>query len=115
MKIINKTTDTVIALKGKMADTFFSRLMGLMNRAALFPEEALVITRCQSIHMFFMRFPIDVVFVDKRNCVVGVVERIQPFQLSPVFFKSSYVIELPEGAIARKKISIGDIIESRNE
>ena len=115
MKVFNKTTGTVIALKGKVADTFLSRLTGLINRASLLQEETLIITRCQSIHMFFMRFSIDVVFVNKKNCVVGLVERIKPFKLSPIFFNASYAIELPEGKIAEKKITIGDIVELRNE
>ncbi len=60
--------------------------------------------------MFFMRFAIDAVFVDKNNSVVGLVKNIKPFQLSRIFLKSSYVIELASGIIEEKKIEIGDII-----
>ena len=113
VKIINKTQNTVIATNVNMADTFFSRMIGLLNRRELSSDEALVITRCQSIHMFFMRFAIDAIFVNDENRVVGLVENIKPFQLSPIFFKASYVIEMCEGAIARTKIAMGDWIEVR--
>lgn len=86
------------------------RMLGLLNRSSLTPAEALIITRCQSIHMFFMRFPIDVVFVDQNDCVVGLVQDIKPNRLSPVFFRASYVIEGAVGMIERSKTDIGDFI-----
>lgn len=115
MKVFNVTKNTVIAQKAKMADTFLSRMVGLLNRESISPEEALIITRCQSIHMFFMRFSIDVIFVDKNDVVVGLIERIRPFQLSPIFFRSSYVIEMAEGSISRVKVSLGDKLVLKGE
>ena len=109
--ILNKTRNTIIAQKGEIARTFFSRMTGLLNRSALLSGEALIITRCQSIHMFFMRFPIDAIFVDKHNCVTGLVPNLKPFQLSPIFFRSKYVIETPQGTIVQTKTSFGDKIE----
>ena len=94
-----------------MADTFFSRMTGLLNRKSLKKDEALVITKCQSIHMLFMRFTIDAIFVDKNNCVVGLVKAIKPFQLSPIFFKASYVIEAPAGIIVQTETDLGDKIK----
>ena len=109
--ILNTTKNTVIAQKGTVANTFLSRMVGLLNKKSLLLDEALIITKCQSIHMFFMRFSIDVIFVDKNNYVVGLVERIKPFRLSPIFFRSNYSIEIPEGKIVQTKTSIGDKIE----
>jgi uncharacterized protein len=114
LKILNKTKNTVIAHKGTIADTFFSRLVGLLNRSSLSPKEALIITRCNSIHMFFMRFSIDVIFINKEDCVVGLVEGIKPFHLSPIYFKSTYAIELAEGIITQSQTSLGDEIEIIN-
>ena len=108
MKIINKTKNTVVAQKARIADTFLSRLVGLLNKSSISPEEALVIARCQSIHMFFMRFAIDAIFVNTENKVVGLVEGIGPFKLSPIFLKASYVIELSVGTITRTQTSLGD-------
>ena len=94
-----------------VADTFFSRLVGLLNRKSFNPGEALIIRRCRSIHMFFMGFAIDVVFVDRNNRVVGFVEGIKPFCLSPIFFRASYAIELPEGTVKTSKTTAGDQIQ----
>ncbi|MBF0523290.1 MAG: DUF192 domain-containing protein [Candidatus Omnitrophica bacterium] len=111
MKIFNKTRGTIIAAYGDMADTPLSRMTGLLNRTSLAKDSGLVITACQSIHMFFMKFAIDAIFVDKNNVVVGLVHNIKPFQLSPIFFKASYVIEVPVQTIAQTKTAVGDEID----
>jgi hypothetical protein len=64
--------------------------------------------------MFFMRFAIDVIFVDKKNSVVGLVKHIKPFRLSPLFFRASYAIETPVGVIVQTKTALGDKIELNN-
>ena len=110
MRIINQTKNTTIAQKAEIADTAISRLVGLLNRSSLDADEALVITQCRSIHMFFMSFPIDAVFVNKKNIVVGLVENIKPFRMSPYFFSSSYVIELPAGTIEATQTQRGDVV-----
>lgn len=115
LSIRNATKNTVIAGQARVADTFLSRMVGLLNRRSLSPDEALIITRCQSIHMFFMRFAIDAIFVDRSNQVVGLVKGIKPFRLSPIFFKSSFVIELPQGSIVQSETSVGDKIEMKEE
>ena len=111
MKIINVTKATVLVTKVEIADTMISRMVGLLNRDSLGQDEAIVITKCKSIHMFFMRFPIDVIFVDRENHIVGVVERIKPFRLSPTFFKASYAIELAEGMVGRSHSTVGDTLK----
>ena len=94
-----------------MADTFRARMKGLLGRKEIFADEALVITNCRSIHMFFMRFAFDAIFVDAQGRVVGLAESIKPFRLSPIFFRSRYVIELKAGTIAVTKTSLGDQLE----
>ena len=112
MKILNQTKNTVLADKVQTADSFLRRMQGLLGRSIFLPGEALVITHCNSIHMVFMKFAIDVVFVDKKQEVVGVVSNIQPFALSPVFWKASQAIELPTGTIMRSETCLGDIIQT---
>ncbi len=109
--IINTTKNAVIARKGAIADTFFPRITGLLNKQSLEKDEALVITRCRSIHMFFMRFAIDAIFVDQDNCVVGLVHNIKPFRLSRIFFRAQYVVEIPIGIIVQTETSLGDKIK----
>lgn len=123
MFIINSTKSTTLATNGSIANTFPSRLIGLLNRKALQEGEALVITKCNSIHTFFMRFVIDIVFLktqihtDKVTdahrlsaIVVKTVPALLPFRL--VFcLRADKVIELPAGTVARTKTQAGDVIE----
>ena len=111
MRIFNKSKNTVIAQNASLADTFSTRMKGLLGRDEIPAGEALVITKCRSIHMFFMRFAIDAIFVDQNGCVIGLIEHIKPFRLSPVFFRSESVIELKAGTIGATKTSLGDQIE----
>ena len=115
MKILNQTQGVHLATQVRLADSFFSRLVGLLNRSGLNENEGLLITRCQSIHMFFMRFAIDVVFVDKYDTVVGLVSNIKPFQISPLLVKADYAIELKSGIIKKTKTAVGDLLIKIND
>jgi len=115
MKILNKNRDTIIAANAIVADTFLTRMKGLLGRDEIRAGEALVITKCRSIHMFFMRFAIDAIFVDNRDRVVGLVMNIKPFHLSPLFVHAQYVIELAPGTITATKTALGDQLESQPE
>ncbi|CAN5637872.1 hypothetical protein BH23CHL2_BH23CHL2_20250 [soil metagenome] len=71
--------------------------------------QAVVIDPCTSIHMFFMRFPIDVLYVNRDNCVVRAQPGIRPWRVGPLYTKGArFVIELPEGTIARSGTIVGD-------
>ena len=89
----------------------WQRMVGLLDRRSLPDNEALLIPHCQSIHMFFMRFPIDVIFLDKDLRVVGLVRNIKPFHLSPIFFRASSAIEGAVGMIERSQTQLGDLLE----
>ncbi|MFH1360168.1 MAG: DUF192 domain-containing protein [Candidatus Omnitrophota bacterium] len=111
MKIFNATKGCVIADEAQIAASWSSRLKGLLGRRELKGNEALVIKNCNSIHMFFMRFAIDAIFIDGKDCVVGCVRNIRPFRVSPIFWKASCVIECPIGTIESSKTEIGDLIK----
>jgi uncharacterized membrane protein (UPF0127 family) len=91
-----------------VADSFISRGLGLIPRSSLRAGEALRITQTSSITMFFMRFRIDAVFVDRHARVVKTAQRLPPW-LPAVFARgASEVIELPAGTIARSGTQVGD-------
>jgi uncharacterized membrane protein (UPF0127 family) len=80
-----------------------------MFASGLPDEGALVIEPCSSIHMFFMRFPLDVLYVDRSDRVVRVQEGIKPWRIGPLHTAGArYVIELPVGAIQRSGTQVGD-------
>lgn len=107
LTLYNLTRDTVLARQVKIADRFFSRLRGLMFRPPLPPGEALWLRPCKGVHMFFMRFPLDVVFVDRNLQVVHLVENLQPWRVSPIVREADSALELPAGSI-QGKVSVGD-------
>lgn len=111
MKIINVSRAALLAEKAVVAAAFFSRTKGLLGRGAFGPGDGLILKSCQAIHMFFMRFAIDVVFANKKNRVVGLVRGIKPFYLSPFFWRADFAVELPAGTIDASKTQVGDLLE----
>ena len=110
LRVLNKTKNRIIADKASLAGSFFSRARGLLGQKSINSTQALIITRCNSIHMFFMQFPIDAIFVNQEGIVVGLVENIKPNRMSKIFWKASYVVELKAGAIRETGTQINDEI-----
>lgn len=111
---VNMTRESVIAQHVRMADTYLSRLFGLMGKAGLPESEGLWIVPCRDIHSCFMRFEFDAIFVDKQQQVLHLVERMRPWRVSKMVWDGHAVLELPAGAIAASGTQIGDLIELRN-
>jgi uncharacterized membrane protein (UPF0127 family) len=89
----------VLATRLTVAPSSWARFIGLMGRPAMGEGEGLWIEPCNSIHMFFMRFPIDAVFVDREGRVKRVLEGLRPWRVSPIVFGARAVIELPAGTV----------------
>jgi uncharacterized membrane protein (UPF0127 family) len=102
---------TVISKRIRVAEGFGSRFMGLMGKTSLDPDEGLCIQKCNSIHMFFMRIPIDVAFVNGDGEVLRVYNAIKPWRVSGVIFGSKAAIELPAGTLARSSITKGSVVK----
>ncbi|MCW2956091.1 MAG: hypothetical protein JWO69_960 [Thermoleophilia bacterium] len=101
--------EVVVARLGH-ANTMFSRMRGLLGRSGLDRDEGLWIEPCPSIHMFFMRFPLDVVFLDEQHCVVRVHEDVRPWRIARGGKFAHSVLELPQGTAAFFNIRPGDRI-----
>lgn len=110
MNVYNSSKNIVIATEVKVAKNFFTRTIGLLSRKSLSKEEGLVIKPCSSIHTFFMKFAIDVLFVNKKGQIVALYENVKPWRVLPLHFTSSYVIELPAGTILDKNIDKWDVV-----
>lgn len=109
MKIINISKNTVIIANCKIANTFFSRMKGLSGRIYLPDQSGLLIYPCKSIHTFFMKFPIDVVFLNKQKHVLHIIGNLKPWHTSPVIRNAYYTLELASG-IAHSCIGVNDKI-----
>lgn len=92
-----KLADRELAVKCRVARDFFSRLMGLMGRKTIPADEALLFPKCNSIHTFFMRFPIDVIFVSKDGTVVDVIEAMAPWRMLLPRQGAKHTIEMAGG------------------
>lgn len=108
LRITNETRDRILADRAEDAITFWSRLRGLMGRPTLAVGEALHIEPCNSIHMFFMRFPIDAVFLSRDRKVVKVLKAIPPWRVSGIYRGARSVLELPAGVAELSGTSEGD-------
>lgn len=82
-----------------VAKTFFKRLKGLMFINEMNGFDGLMIERCNSIHNFFVRFPIDVIFLDKNNNIVKILRNFRPWKISWIYFKACKTLELPVGKV----------------
>jgi uncharacterized membrane protein (UPF0127 family) len=109
--ITNLTKQTWLATKVRKADNFLTRLVGLLKRTHLGPEEALWLMPSKGIHTIGMKFPIDVVFLTKSNEVIGLISGMPPYRISSVHFRGYSVIELPNGTIRKSRTEIGDKLE----
>ncbi len=103
----NAANGTLLASRVEKADRFAARVKGLLGRRYLEPEHGLWIEPCMQIHTFFMRFPIDVVFIDNRQHVLSMRSNVPPWRLSPFLFSARSVLELPAGGLAGR-VRVGD-------
>jgi hypothetical protein len=101
----------VVADHVEVAETLWTRFIGLMFRRELPAGHALAIRPCNSIHMFFMRFALDVVFVDADGRVVRVLNSIRPWRASSLVRGAKAAIELPAGTAARSSVVPGMVLQ----
>jgi uncharacterized membrane protein (UPF0127 family) len=110
IRVHNRTRSTTLAEQASVANTPALRNRGLLKHTHLPAGEGLWIVPTQSIHMFFMKFAIDVVYLNKAKRVVKLVENLKPWRAS-LCFSAHSVLELPVGVIASTGTQNGDILE----
>ena len=94
-----------------LAETFARRFIGLLGRQSLKPSQGIWLEPCRSVHMFFMRFPIDVLFVDRRGRVVSAVSRLRPWRIAFGGAGTTAALELPVGMIEKTDTRPGDVLD----
>jgi uncharacterized membrane protein (UPF0127 family) len=82
MRLIDESTGRVVVESLEVADTFWSRLVGLQFRRSLPANAGLLIVPCGSVHTCFVRFAIDLVFLDRTGNVLGVKPRVRPWRIA---------------------------------
>lgn len=96
-----------MATHAHVASSWSSRAIGLLNRQSLPMGEALVFPSCHSIHTFGMRFPIDVLFVDRAWRVVALRESLRPGRMVWPVWNAWGVVELPSGVLRQCGVAVG--------
>lgn len=94
-QIIHAQTKKIIVKELQIANTFFSRLKGLIGAPPLTYQQGLLISPCQQVHTHFMGFSIDVVFLDKEFKVLHIARQMLPWRFSRFIKNAHYVLELP--------------------
>ena len=116
-RVVNVTTGETLAARAEVAESFFDRFMGLQGRADLPVGAGLILAPTSSIHMFFMRFPIDAVFVSRPDA--DGVRRVRSVHrglrawtgLVPLVRGADGVLELPVGTIDATGTAVRDRVE----
>jgi uncharacterized protein len=108
LRVTNRTRGKILADRAEEARSFFVRMRGLMGRKELAMGEGLHLVPCNSIHMFFMRFPIDAVFLDKEGRVVKLIAALPPWRATRVYWAAHSVLELPAGVASGAGTEEGD-------
>ena len=111
MRVVNRTRGTVLGEKVRTAETFLSRLAGLLGTAAIAEGGGLWIVPCRGVHTLGMRYPVDVAFLDARGIVVGIMEGVPPNRVGRLFREARGVLELPAGTLAATGTAAGDMLD----
>lgn len=108
VRVDNLTRGTSVAERCRVAGSLGERTVGLLATPSLASGEGLLIERTQSIHMFFMRYAIDVVFVDRKARVTRTVAALRPWRVVWWARGARDCLELPVGALAASGTVTGD-------
>jgi len=115
LRAINRTRGTTLCEHIEDAGGMAGQSRGLLGRDGLAPGHGMLFVRGRLepfmwMHMFFMRFAIDIVFLDRHNTVVRISHTLRPWRLSRIVFGASKAIELEAGAALRSDTRVGDSI-----
>jgi uncharacterized protein len=105
---IRRSDGNVVARRAKVADTFETRLRGMMGRREFGPVDGLALAPVRSVHTFFMRMRIDVLFVDEEGRVLETRRALPPWRLAAGGKAVRQTLELPDGTIDRLDLQPGD-------
>ena len=111
IRVENLTRGQPLVTAGWAADNHWTRLRGLLGHKPLEEGEALLIVPSNSIHMLFMGFPIDVVYVDSALKVIGLHHTLRPWRFGRIHLRSRFVIELPAGTLRTTGTEVGDQLQ----
>jgi len=111
MKAIIGSSGILLAEEVETADSLLARFKGLLGREVLLAGQALWLRPCNGIHTFGMRFPIDVVVLDRLLTVRAIHHDLHPNRMTPLYPVGCSVLELAAGSARLAGVNPGDAIE----
>lgn len=111
MVLKNATTGRVIATDVKPASGWWSRMLGLLPRRTVGPDEGIWFDNCDAVHTVGMRANIDIVFLDKDSRVIRVAPAVPSMRFAVVCAGAQSVVELGEGSSAGRDVLVGDRLQ----
>jgi uncharacterized protein len=111
--VYNRTREALIATEVSVANTYWTRLVGLLGKTRNWARggRGLWIVPSRGVHTIGMVFPIDLIFIDRQKQVVHVEEYVRPFSISRVCLKAESVLELPTHTVFSTGTQVGDLLE----
>jgi uncharacterized membrane protein (UPF0127 family) len=104
----NLRTGQIVGERVWKADSFWTRLRGLLGRSCLVPGEGLWLKPCQQVHMMGMQFPLSVWFLDKKGRVCALIDDLHPWKISPHIRNAESIVEFPAGWGKATGTQLGD-------
>lgn len=111
VEVRNRSRDALLGTRVGLADRWWSRLRGLLGRSGLDAGEGLLIEPSRGVHMFGMRFPLDVLLLDRDRRVSSLHAELQPGRTTGMHRGVRYALELPVGTIKSTGTETGDELE----
>jgi len=112
-RLVNERTGSVVAREIELASDSRTRNRGLLGRSGIADESVMIIAPCNAIHTFFMRFTIDVVFVDRQGRVLKLCRFVHPWRVRTAI-RAFAALELNGGSIDRLEIAASDRLAIAN-
>lgn len=113
MRLILSGNSRVLVENLRVANTPLARIRGLLFTKSLSPGDGLWLVPCNAIHSIGMNYPIDVIYLDKKNKIVKLTRQFCPNRIGPFVRKARSVIELPARSLERIGVNVGDTLQFR--
>ena len=107
MNLVEIETGRVVVARLRVAENAWQRAIGLLGHAGLADDEALLLSPCGGVHTWGMRFPIDLLFLDREGRTLRVAPDVRPWRIRGPVRGARTVVELPAGAAARLHLQVG--------
>ena len=110
LRVVNTGRNYELGTRIRLADAWLSRLRGMLGKPALAAGEGLLLTPCRSAHMYGMRFPLDIAFLDANRAVIAVYHSLPPGSRTGWHRNALHALELPAGTLIRSGTAVGDVL-----